>query len=173
MVVDEQCIVTIAYDLREGGPDGTLMERMDANYPFKFYVGNGRLLPAFEEHLLGLKEGQRFSFLLSPEEGYGERQSGNIIAVPRKAFEHLGDNVLVVDNYVTLTDDEGEDHNGRILSWDEDQVQVDFNHAMAGKHLHFSGSILHVRPATVAELIRKNYIEEDGLRNPGGLQEEW
>ena len=35
---------------------------------------------------------------------------------------------------------------------------------MAGKTLHFSGVVLNIRKATVDELIRKSYIEEDGLR---------
>ncbi|MCB0548871.1 MAG: FKBP-type peptidyl-prolyl cis-trans isomerase [Phaeodactylibacter sp.] len=169
MIVEEQNIITIAYELREGGSDGELLERMDANYPFKFYFGSGRLLPAFEQHLEGLEEGQPFEFILPPEQAYGPVDPRNIIGVPREAFRHLGDNVLVKDNFITLTDDNGEAHNGRILSWTEDMVQVDFNHAMAGKTLHFSGVVLNIRNATVDELIRKNYVEEDGVR---GWEEE-
>lgn len=164
MIVEEQNIITIAYDLRNGGPQGELLERMDANYPFKFYFGSGRLLPAFEAQLEGLEEGQPFAFTLSPEQAYGPVDPRNIIDVPRIAFQHLGDNILVEGNFVTLTDDRGDAHNGCILSWTEDMVRVDFNHAMAGKTLHFSGAVLHIRNATVDELIRKNYIEEDGLR---------
>ena len=164
MIVEEQNIVTIAYDLRNGGPQGELLERMDANYPFTFYFGSGRLLPAFEAHLEGLEEGQPFAFTLSPEQAYGPVDPRNIIDVPRGAFQHLGDNILVKGNFVTLTDDRGDSHNGCILSWTEEAVRVDFNHAMAGKTLHFSGAVLHIRSATVDELIRKNYVEEDGLR---------
>ena len=172
MTIDEQCIITLSYDLREGGPQGPLLERMDHNYPFKFYFGGGQLLPAFENHLFGLEEGQAFEFLLSPQQAYGPVEKGNIIDVPRKAFQQLGDNILVEGNFVCLTDDEGDQHNGKILSWTDHKVKVDFNHAMAGKHLFFSGVILNIRPATVDELIRKSYIEEDGLRGPD-LEEEW
>ncbi|MCB0578025.1 MAG: FKBP-type peptidyl-prolyl cis-trans isomerase [Phaeodactylibacter sp.] len=164
MIVEEQNIITVAYELREGGPKGELLERMDANYPFKFYFGSGCLLPAFEQRLEGLEEGQPFEFTLSPEEAYGPAYRQNILGLPRQAFQHLGDNVLTKGNYITLTDDQGEAHNGRILSWTDDDVTVDFNHAMAGKTLHFSGVVLNIRKATVDELIRKSYIEEDGLR---------
>lgn len=164
MIVEEQNIITIAYELREGRADGPLMERMDPNYPFKFYFGSGKLLPKFEEQLYGLEEGQSFSFTLDPKDAYGPVEQGNIIEVPRSAFRHLGSNALVSGNFVTLTDDEGLEHNGKVLSWNEEKVKVDFNHAMAGKKLHFSGVILNIREATVDEHIRKNYIEEDGLR---------
>lgn len=165
MIVEDQNIVTIAYDLRERDAKGPLLERMDPNWPFKFYFGSGKLLPAFEAHLRGLGEGEGFEFTLSPEDAYGPVEEGNIIEVPRSSFQGLGDNILVAGNYVTLTDDLGDAHNGKILSWTADKVRVDFNHEMAGRTLHFSGVVLHVREATVDEHIRKNYIEEDGVRN--------
>lgn len=165
MLVEDQNIITIAYDLREGHAKGPLLERMDPNWPFKFYFGSGKLLPAFEEQLRGLEEGESFEFTLTPEEAYGPVEEGNIIEVPRSAFQGLGDNVLIAGNYVTLTDDLGDAHNGKILSWTVEKVRVDFNHEMAGRTLHFSGVVLHVREATLDEHIRKNYIEEDGVRN--------
>lgn len=165
MIVEEQNIITLAYELRVGNAKGPLLERMDINYPFKFYFGSGQLLPAFEERLIGLEEGQSFNFTLSPEEAYGPVEAGNIIDVPRSIFLSLGENILIVDTYVNLMDDEGEQHIGKILSWTEDTVKVDFNHAMAGKVLHFSGVVLNIREANVDELIRKSYIQDDGLRN--------
>lgn len=165
MIVEDQRIITLSYDLREGNARGALLERMDPNWPFKFYFGSGKLLPAFEQQLRGLEEGESFEFTLAPEQAYGPVEKGNIIDVPRSAFTGLGENVLIEGNYVTLTDDLGEAHNGKILSWTEEQVKVDFNHEMAGRALHFSGVVLNVREATVDEHIRKNYIEEDGVRH--------
>ena len=165
MVVDEQCIITLSYELRSGHAKGLLLERMDVNYPFKFYYGSGKLLPAFEQNLLGLEEGQSFSFTLSPEEAYGLVNEANIQELPRNVFESADENLLVKGNYITVTDEYGSQHNGKILSWDDQTVRIDFNHAMAGKTLHFSGVVLNIRPATIDELIRKSYIEEDGIRN--------
>ncbi len=170
MIVEEHNIVTIAYELREGGPDGELMERMDINWPFKFLFGSGKLLPAFEENLRGLSEDDTFEFVLQPDEAYGVIQKGNIIDVPIKAFEINGaipPNLIVENTYVSLVDDTGESHQGKILSYSDTHVKVDFNHAMAGKQLHFKGVVLHIREATVDELIRKHYIQEDGIHRPG------
>ena len=47
MVVAEQNIITITYELRNEGPEGELLEVMDVHYPFKFYFGGGQLLPRF------------------------------------------------------------------------------------------------------------------------------
>jgi len=166
MIVEEQRIVSITYDLHDGDADGPLLERMDHKYPLTFYVGAGKLLPAFEERLIGLEEGQTFQFSLSPDEAYGSIEPDQIVSVPKAQVEALGSNVLIRGNYLTVTDDQGRQHNGRILTWDEEQVRVNLNHALAGKILYFKGVILHVRAATVDEHIRKSYIPADGFRRP-------
>lgn len=168
-VIEEQQVVTLTYELREEGPQGELLERMDANYPFIFLFGTGKLLRAFEDHLFGLGEEDAFEFVLSPGEAYGPVRSSDIVSVPIHAFKIDGEvpaNMLVEGNYVALTNDEGQTYNGKILTWDDQQVKVDFNHAMAGKTLHFKGAVLNIRPATIDELVRKHYIENDGVRRP-------
>jgi FKBP-type peptidyl-prolyl cis-trans isomerase SlyD len=164
MQVEENKIVILSYQLRENGPEGELLEEMSVHYPFKFFFGAGQLLPAFEEQLEGLKEGDPFEFTLSPEHAYGPSDPEGIIPLPRTLFQEEEVNgPLEVGQYITLHDEEGYEHPGVILSIGEEEVMVDFNHAMAGKTLNFKGVILKVRNATVEELIRKSYIEEDGI----------
>jgi len=168
-IIEEQQVVTLTYELREEGPHGELLERMDANYPFIFLFGTGKLLKAFEDHLFGLGEEDAFEFVLSPIEAYGPVRSSDIISVPIHAFKIDGEvppNMLVEGNYVALTNNKGQTFNGKILGWDDREVKVDFNHAMAGKTLHFKGAVLNIRPATIDELVRKHYIEDDGVRRP-------
>jgi FKBP-type peptidyl-prolyl cis-trans isomerase SlyD len=166
MLVGTEHIITLSYEVREGGPEGELVERMDNYYPFKFLFGTGRLLPAFEARLKGLSEGASFSFSLSPEEAYGRVESGNIAHIPLEVFAaspaYRGVQ-LTPDLFVSLTDDLGDRHHGKIVALTDTSAKVDFNHALAGKTLFFSGIVLAIRPATVDELIRKHYIEADGV----------
>jgi FKBP-type peptidyl-prolyl cis-trans isomerase SlyD len=169
MIVEEHSIITIAYELRDPDNNGELMERMDANYPFHFLFGAGKLLPAFEDRLYGLKVGDTFDFTLSPQQGYGPVEQGNIIDVSKEAFKIDGSippNMIIEGNYVELIDDEGMSHHGKILSFTASDVKVDFNHSMAGKRLHFKGVVLNIRKATIDELVRKHYIQEDGIHRP-------
>ncbi|MCB0636415.1 MAG: FKBP-type peptidyl-prolyl cis-trans isomerase [Lewinella sp.] len=167
MIVGHQHIITLAYEVREGGPGGPLVERMDTHYPFKFLFGKGRLLPAFAQRISGLSERDTFEFTLPPDQAYGFVEDGNIVDVPMSVFRDSPDlhpDQLQAGTFITLTDDQGQPHNGKILSWTDARVRVDFNHALAGKTLYFRGVILHIREATVDELIRGSYIEEDGVR---------
>lgn len=169
MKITDHTIVTMSYEVREGGPSGPLLERMDVNYPFKFMFGTGRMLPAWERRIAGLKSGMGFSFLLPPDDAYGQPNDKHILEAPINLFqnerEQIEPGLLEKGQYITLTDSNGKAVNAKILDWDDKTVKLDANHALAGKTLFFSGAILNVREATVDELIRKQYIEEGGVRS--------
>ncbi|MEL6832299.1 MAG: FKBP-type peptidyl-prolyl cis-trans isomerase [Bacteroidota bacterium] len=167
MTVSEHNIITMSYEVREGGPGGRMVEQMSSHYPFKFLFGTGKLLPGFEAAIAGLSERDSFAFTLPPQEAYGFVEQGNIVDIPKSVFDEspdLAGQTLSEGQFVALTDDLGETHNGTVLSWDADHVKVDFNHALAGKTLYFRGVILTIRKATIDELVRGTYIQEGGVR---------
>ncbi|MEO1434611.1 MAG: FKBP-type peptidyl-prolyl cis-trans isomerase [Bacteroidota bacterium] len=164
LIVEMGNIVTVSYELRD--TNGQLIERMDINYPFKFYFGNEKLLPDFEAGLANKSEQEQFEFTIPAERAYGQVEQGNILDLDRKVFKDQGlddANTMIAGNFIQLTDDEGDVHQGRLMSIGTEKVKVDFNHALAGKDLHFKGTILNIRKATLDETIRKQYIEEDGI----------
>lgn len=167
MEIQEKRVVTLSYVVQENNAEGAIIETMDVNYPFKFMFGTGELLPGFEEELQGRKEGESFAFTLPAEKAYGPVREENIIDVPIDVFKVGGilqEELLEKGKFVSLTDDRGQSHNGKVLDWTEEQVTIDFNHAMAGKDLYFRGVILDVREATAEEQARNNYVEDDGVR---------
>ena len=160
LIIEENNVITLTYELRNGSATGKSLELMDARYPFIFLLGSKKLLPAFEDQLRGLNEGDSFEFTLTPEQAYGLRMLENVLELPKTSFDS---GMLIEDNYVMMTDDNtGEKFNGKVLSWTDELVKVDFNHAMAGRTLHFKGVVLTIRKATVDELIRGHYIADDG-----------
>ncbi len=168
MTIDDYSIVTMTYEVRDGGPSGTLLERMDVNYPFKFMFGTGRMLPAWERRMFGLRSGMGFSFQLAPDDAYGQRDDVHILEAPITIFqnerEQIEPGLLERGQYLTLTDADGKAVNAKVVDWNDNTVTLDANHALAGKTLFFSGAILNVRKPTVDELVRKQYIEEGGVR---------
>lgn len=163
MRIGDNTVVTLTYELKEGTADGELMEIMNVKYPFQFLFGNGNLLPAFEQNIKGLRAGDNFEFLLKANEAYGQPEEGNVVNVPKTAFMvdgEIPEGLLNINQQVTVQDDTGDKHTGTILEFDENNVRVDFNHYMAGKDLHFKGTVLDVRKATVDEIIRKHHIPQ-------------
>jgi FKBP-type peptidyl-prolyl cis-trans isomerase SlyD len=167
MVVEEKNIIAISYELRDSSAEGEVLEVTDINHPLQFFFGGGQLLPAFERHLQGLTEGSTFHFTLIPAEAYGEIEADNIVDLPRDIFQDTDEaeaEVLIEGNFISLTDNNGYQHHGTIVSFNEETVKIDFNHPMAGKTLYFSGVILNIRKATVDELAQLSHLEEDGIR---------
>jgi FKBP-type peptidyl-prolyl cis-trans isomerase SlyD len=169
-------IVELKYELHEGGKQGALLEIMDEHWPLKFYYGAGAMLPAFEAHLACLTEGSDFAFTLRAEEAYGAINPEKIREVPLSAFNDdmwfQPDQMEVGDRlYVKHPTVEGKGELGVITELLPQGFLVDFNHALAGKDLYFTGQILYIRAPRAEEQAAKRYIEPNGIRSNSRLSE--
>ncbi len=167
LIIEENRVVTLTYELRNGNADGELLERMDARYPFIFLFGTGKLLQSFEENLRGLSSDDAFEFTLTANQAYGKWNILNVLKIDKEDFNRASDvpdTYIKIGNMVNLTDDEGLRHTGKIIGIETAKIEVDFNHVMVDKDLHFKGAVLAIREASVDELVQKHYIEKDGVR---------
>ena len=155
MKVENNKMVSLIYDLREGNAEGRLIEALDEKNPLSFIYGTGRLLPDFESNISLLSDGDQFSFEIKSEMAYGEKRDDMIIDVPKSVFETegvLNEEICQVGNEVPMMDHEGNPLNGIINEITDSSVRMDFNHPMAGIDLFFTGKVVAVRDATEDEL---------------------
>jgi FKBP-type peptidyl-prolyl cis-trans isomerase SlyD len=165
MIAEKNNIVSIVYELRSGSQEGEVVEALTPENPLTFLFGTGGLLPKFEENLSGLTSGDNFEFLLNTEDAYGPVVESAVVHVPKSIFEvdgKMDENLLKVGNMVPMMDAEGRRMNGKILTIDEEAVQMDFNHPMAGNDLFFKGQVAEVREATEEELTHGHVHGEGG-----------
>jgi FKBP-type peptidyl-prolyl cis-trans isomerase SlyD len=156
-------VVKITYELRTE-PNGQVMDSADKAAPFSFLMGHNNVLEKFEGSLSGLIAGNQFSFVLSPEEGYGEYDEQALIQLDKAMFEQEGqpmEEMLFVGNVIPLQDQHGNPFQGKIVTIADDKVTVDLNHPFAGKTLHFSGEVIEVREAHPVEL-EHGHVHEHG-----------
>ena len=66
------------------------------------------------------------------------------------------------NNDQTRFDDQGNQMQGLVLAVNEDHIVMDFNHPLAGKDLHFQGSVNHVRDASAEEMAHGHVHGEGG-----------
>lgn len=167
MRIEENCIVTMSYELREHDERGPVLEVMDIAYPFIFFYPANNLLPSFQQRIHGLEHGADFAFTLRAHEAYGEHQAAQVVDIPIERFvvdDEGADSIRDVGQYVAVRDDQGQRQNGKVVQKTATHLTVDLNHAMVDKDLHFRGRILRVRPASVDEIVQKRYIMPDGIR---------
>lgn len=173
--IEAHKIVELKYTLREGGESGKVMEIMDEHWPLKFYFGSGQMLPAFEENLLGIAEGSAFSFKLNATEAYGELDPTLIQEISLQEMpesQQFPNRHFEVGDRLVFNIGKEDERLGTVSEVMENSVLVDFNHALAGKELHFSGQVLYVREPREEELLAKRYIEPNGIRSDSRLRDE-
>lgn len=158
MTIDNNTVVSVNYRLlvSSGNSEKELVEETSAENPFVFLLGVGGLLEEFEGHLKGLKSGDTFDFTIQAENGYGLSTPDNIVIIPLAAFvaegEELDTEMVATGNYLPMVDDQGNQMQGLVVGVTDEHVTMDFNHPLAGKDLHFSGSVNEIREASEEEL---------------------
>jgi len=157
MIISDEKAVSVGYNLsgKKNNQPEELIEQTTPDHPFVFLFGFGGVLPQFEENLAGKQKGDKFDFTIKPEHGYGNYEADYVISLARKVFEIEGEfdeERIQVGREIEMNDADGNPLLGKVLSINANEVQMDFNHPLAGYELHFTGEILEVREATKEEL---------------------
>ena len=141
-------VIAIHYTLTV---DGEKVESShDRNEQLWILLGHGQLIPGLEKALEGHEAGDALQVDVPAAEGYGERQEGQIQRVSKKYFPQA--NRLKPGMATALQLKEGGQRAVTVHKVGMTAIDVDLNHPMAGKDLHFDVSIGEVRDATEEEI---------------------
>ncbi|MEX2365374.1 MAG: peptidylprolyl isomerase [Pseudohongiellaceae bacterium] len=121
------------------------------NRPAEFTVGDGNLLPGFEQALFGLKSGMRQVLRIDAASGFGDHKPENVQRMPRASFS--ADLALHEGLVVSFADSQKAEVPGVISRLDGNMVEVDFNHPLAGYDIDFEVEILEVEQVS-SEIVR-------------------
>ena len=137
--IGSQTQVTLHFAIRL--ENGDLVDSTEGKAPATFCVGDGNLLPGFEQALFGLKAGDKRSLPISPEQGFGQPNPQNVQVMPRSQFTDmpLSEGLLII-----FQDAAKGELPGVVKAFDEQQVSIDFNHPLAGKPIRFEVEIIGI-----------------------------
>ena len=125
--------------------DGSEVDSNFGGDPVDFVIGDGSLLPGFERLIFGMTGGERQMFTVSPENAFGQPNDNNLQYLPREQFDD--DAELEIGLVFSFADAGGGEVPGMIISFDEEEVTVDFNHPLAGRTILFDVLVHRVEPA--------------------------
>lgn len=165
MSIENNNVVSVNYTLHtiEANGEKVFVEQSNVQDPLTFLFGAGMMIQKFEEELKGLSIGDKKSFVISPEEGYGQRVEDALAQIPVDMFKESG--LPPVGAVLPLTDDSGNQFRATVVEVTEDAVIADLNPPMAGKTLEFDVEILNVRPVTEEELSHGHAHGVDGTES--------
>jgi FKBP-type peptidyl-prolyl cis-trans isomerase SlyD len=155
MKIEKDSVVLFHYNVAEQGQES--IESSEGREPLAILVGHGNIIPGLEEAMMGHEAGDTFEVDVPAAQADGERRDGLSQRIPKKHFEGQP---LQPGMQVVLNTNMGP----RAVTIEKvgmTVVDVDLNHPMAGKDLHFDIDIVDVREATPEEL-EHHHVHGDG-----------
>ena len=156
MKIENNSVVRFHYTVSQDGQE-PLESSKEAGEPLAILIGHGNIIPGLEKAMLGHAAGDSFSVDVTAAEAYGERRDGLSQRIPKK---HFGAQKLQPGMQVVLNTNMGP----RAVTIEKvgmSVVDVDLNHPMAGKDLHFEVDIVEVREASEEEIAHR-HVHGDG-----------
>lgn len=147
MQIADGTVVAMDYALKDD--DGTLLDQSQPGHPLTYLHGHKNIIPGLEASLAGKAVGETVEVRVAPEDGYGEPNPSLEQVVPRDRFQ--GVESLAEGMQFQASTEQGP-VSVRVVKVDDDDVTVDGNHPLAGKHLNFNVTVLEVRAATEEEI---------------------
>lgn len=156
MKIEKDRVVRFHYSVAEQGSEA--LETSKGHEPLAILAGHGNIIPGLEKAMAGREAGDTFTADVTAAEAYGERQDNLTQRVPKK---HFGEQRLAPGMQVVLNTNFGP-RAVTIHKVGMSVVDVDLNHPMAGKDLHFDIEVVEVREATAEELEHGHVHGEGG-----------
>ena len=161
MKIEKDRVVRFHYSVNERAAHASgeaPIESSKDREPLAILFGHGNIIPGLEKAMDGREAGDTFTANVPAAEAYGELREGLSQRVPKK---HFGNQRLAPGMQVVLNTNFGP-RAVTIQKVGMSVVDIDLNHPMAGKDLHFDVDIVDVREATPEELEHGHVHGEGG-----------
>jgi peptidylprolyl isomerase len=123
--------------------DGTLFGSSRGQKPVEFTIGDGKLIPGFENAVIDMEEGDTKTVIIPPEDGFGKHKEDLVRAVSKSRIpSHIK---AEVGKVLVFGVDDKDNVRATVKEVTESEVIIDANHPFAGKQLTFEIELLEIR----------------------------
>lgn len=122
--------------------DGTVFDSSENREPIEFTLGEGQVIPGFEDAVEGMEEGQKKTATIPPDQAYGERREDLVLRVPK---DQLPDDIdPEKGQQLQMRTEDGRTFDVVVSEVADDSIVLDANHPLAGQDLTFDIELLEV-----------------------------
>ncbi|MFQ5754063.1 MAG: peptidylprolyl isomerase [bacterium] len=133
-------VVAVHYTGKLG--DGTIFDSSLDGEPLRFTIGEGKLIPGFEEAVVGMQPGESRSAEITAQDAYGPRDEKLVWEVDRDSLpENLEPET---GQMLESINNDGGKQIVVISQVSESTITLDGNHPLAGKDLHFEIKLVEI-----------------------------
>lgn len=139
MAIENNQTVSINYELKI---EGEIVDSNIGKDALEFPFGSGQLIPGLEARMQDMNEGESREISVPSQEAYGEYNPEAKQMVPKSQF---GDLELQVGMPLQGQGEDGNPVQVTVADILDDEVEIDFNHPLAGKDLNFSITVQSIK----------------------------
>ena len=122
--------------------DGTVFDSSEGRDPLEFTVGQGQVIPGFEDAVVGMSPGQQKRETIPADRAYGERQDELVFNVGR---DQIPDGMKVeVGDMLQVGFGDGHTTAVQVMDMDDESLTLDANHPLAGRTLVFEMELVSI-----------------------------
>ena len=122
--------------------DGTVFDSSVGGQPLEFTVGEKRMIPGFEQGVVGMEHGQTRTIIIAADQAYGVHRPEGVFEVDRS--EIPASIPLAEGMQLQATSADGKPAQMTVVALSEDKVKLDANHPLAGKDLTFEIELVEI-----------------------------
>jgi len=139
----------IAFNYILKNTKGDLIDASEPNQPLPFMEGRQQIIPALEDVLVKMTEGDKAKVSILAKDAYGEFRQDMIMEVPKEELAHIQ---IEIGSHLQLQLGQGVKI-VKVSKISDSHVTLDGNHPLAGTDLEFDVEVVLVREATVDEVL--------------------
>ncbi len=122
--------------------DGSIFDSSVDRGPLEFTVGDGNIIPRFEQAVIGMNPSESKTIKIPSDEAYGPHREEMVMAIEREKFPpHISPEV---GQQLQVPKTDGNTVVFLVTDVTESQVTLDANHPLAGKDLTFDIELLEI-----------------------------
>ncbi len=125
-----------------GKTEDEVFDTSEGRDPLEFTVGEGQVIPGFDDAVTGMEVGDSKTVTLPPEDAYGPRQEGLEAEIPKAQLPETLDPER--GDLLEVADQQGGRHTVQVVAAEGDSITVDQNHPLAGKTLTFDIELVDI-----------------------------
>lgn len=122
--------------------DGTVFDTSAGREPLAFKLGEGKVIPGFEEAVMGMSPGDSKTITIAHGDAYGPRQDDRVQTIDRNLLP--ADLKLEKDRFLRMTQPGGQAVMVKVVDFSDSTVTLDLNHPLAGQDLTFDIELVEI-----------------------------
>jgi peptidylprolyl isomerase len=122
--------------------DGTEFDSSAGSDPIVFTIGEGQVIPGFENALEGMTTGEKKTERIEAENAYGDHRDELVFSVGRDQMPDAEE--VEVGDMLQVGFPDGSNAAVTVAAVDGDSVTLDANHPLAGKNLTFELELVSI-----------------------------